>query len=181
MNNPLAYVLREAAHHARTTAAMAETGTWDHYPQDPIPDRVVLGTDIGRPVATTHERSVRGYNAAHITAWSPPVAEAIAALWDQIADTMDDQAAEEREHPHHAQAHRWLVVDHRGEPRDDWTAALRAARVFLRRPTCPQAAIDDYDSGAGWERVADAFDRHGVDAVLADPTLADKPAAEVTA
>lgn len=34
-----------------------------------------------------------------------------------------------------------------------------------------QALIDDWDSGAGWNRVADAMDQHGVDAVLAHPEL----------
>lgn len=39
--------------------------------------------------------------------------------------------------------------------------------------TMPPPGVDDYDSGAGWQRIADAFDRYGVDAVLADPDLAD--------
>ena len=43
-------------------------------------------------------------------------------------------------------------------PRYDWT-------------TPPE--VDDYDSGAGWQRVADATDRHGCDLVLADPRLVD--------
>lgn len=34
-------------------------------------------------------------------------------------------------------------------------------------------ALEDYDSGAGWQRVTDAMERHGCDAVLADPTLVE--------
>ena len=34
-------------------------------------------------------------------------------------------------------------------------------------------AVEDYDSGASWQRVADAFERYGVDAVLADPSLVE--------
>lgn len=37
----------------------------------------------------------------------------------------------------------------------------------------PARRADDYDSGAGWNRVADAMDQHGAAKVLADPGLVE--------
>jgi hypothetical protein len=39
----------------------------------------------------------------------------------------------------------------------------------------PAGRADDYDRGAGWDRVADAMDKHGAAAVLADPGLVADP------
>lgn len=36
-----------------------------------------------------------------------------------------------------------------------------------------KAAVEDYDSGASWQRLADAYERYGVDAVHADPALVE--------
>lgn len=56
---------------------------------------------------------------------------ALADLFQHIGDDMSDDHAEERDYPNHLPQFRRQVCDTFGTVRDDWTAALAAARLVL--------------------------------------------------
>ncbi len=89
-------------------------------------------------------------DVAYITTVHPAVALAVADLLDTTAEWVGGAATS-------AQALTVLAIA-------DQVLGVSAARALAEK-------VEDYDSGAGWQRVADAFGQYGVDAVLADPSL----------
>jgi hypothetical protein len=107
--------VRAAAAKLRETATVPSCSPWVG------PDQVAL---CGFGDATS----------AWITLMQPAIAEPLAALFDQISDDMDDAAALERKH-RRADGGTCTTVHPTdlgcvGGPRQDWAAALTAARVI---------------------------------------------------
>lgn len=121
-----AEIVRAAAVRLRKMARAAHAAPWA-----PDEDETGRGWDL-RSGDDAHLAFGLTHADAH---WSalvhPGLAEPLAALLDEFGDAMRDDDAEERHFPGHIPLWQRMVCDFRGEGRQDWTWALRIARVIM--------------------------------------------------